>query len=1016
MLFFMVSPVFGQDVSFHLNQSFLSGKKILKLKRDFHDPYLWVLARNNEIYRINSLTMAIDDYSAKFSAFHDFRFIDIAGVSAERVFLATDNTLVLDYNAGTITKFDETTGLTDKVAGIGISNFSGGPVRVNDVVIGTSKGLANYHMDTGEFIYNNIYAGSVNVKIFESTYRKQMFQDNYGSDENPAYFPTVICSYTTPYSVALYRYVDSGSEINTGFYTFPYVFSEGGDFLLNMFWGNDNGLYQQAQINSVFNHYLDGIPVNKITDIYGFLNFGNPNQTGNSLIRENLLIGTKKGFYYSSSVYGQYTDGANILHLFHYDTLGDLQVNDICVNATASDVLTIRSGCENGVWLGTDDGVYLLKPDFAAFLDPNASVKALAFDLPGDEDLSETQLCKDGTLTLSVNPFYSENNSIQWLKNGVEIPDQIGQKLIVNDAGDYSAILYNSCENVHIPTNHLKVMLIDAPLVSFNYPDVLKLCDKQQTVLNTAYNATYQYRWYKNDVLLNGQISNNLTVSSSGKYKVEVSACTNSWVGSKNVTVYLSLPVPVITAVKPTYCTSDVATLTSGLMQDPAYTIKWFRNGIPLPEYQNLASIRTAIAGSYTAELYSSGGDCTSVSQAQVIQFAQAPSFTFDYDDQIDKCTGESVLLDTHGNSGNQYRWYKNGTLLENHSTALQVFSSGKYKVEVSNCPENWIGSKEVTIIFRTIPVPAITSDKPTYCAGDVAKLSVSAAEQTAGFAIHWYRNQILLTDYNGQTEIHNTVPGFYTVEINNNLGCSQLSAPVGLDFNSNPTITIVQNIQHSLCDGETIKLHSDHTAGEVSWSTGENGDDINIRSSGVYKAKVTNNSGCSAETSINIQFNPKPFLLLPDATICEFTGETILITAPSDFSSYVWNGQASGNTYPVKKAGALTLTVTDQNGCTATQTIMINTKCADIHIPNTFTPNGDGFNDNWVIGGLERDASTIIRVFNRYGKAVYERKGNPEPWDGTYNSKKLPSGVYYYVISSGNGFQLLSGSLTIIY
>jgi hypothetical protein len=62
-----------QDVSFHLNAHFFAGKKILKIKRDFYDPYLWVLAQNNEVYRVNTLTQVIDNYTTTFSAYSNLQ-------------------------------------------------------------------------------------------------------------------------------------------------------------------------------------------------------------------------------------------------------------------------------------------------------------------------------------------------------------------------------------------------------------------------------------------------------------------------------------------------------------------------------------------------------------------------------------------------------------------------------------------------------------------------------------------------------------------------------------------------------------------------------------------------------------------------------------------------------------------------------------------------------------------------------------------------------------------------------
>lgn len=82
----------------------------------------------------------------------------------------------------------------------------------------------------------------------------------------------------------------------------------------------------------------------------------------------------------------------------------------------------------------------------------------------------------------------------------------------------------------------------------------------------------------------------------------------------------------------------------------------------------------------------------------------------------------------------------------------------------------------------------------------------------------------------------------------------------------------------------------------------------------------------------------------------------------------------------------------------------------------NTFSPNGDGINDQWLIRGLESDKTVLIEIYNRYGKLVYHRKGYIMPWDGQYLGEKLPQGAYYYKVSAMSGEQVLSGSVSIIY
>jgi gliding motility-associated-like protein len=66
---------------------------------------------------------------------------------------------------------------------------------------------------------------------------------------------------------------------------------------------------------------------------------------------------------------------------------------------------------------------------------------------------------------------------------------------------------------------------------------------------------------------------------------------------------------------------------------------------------------------------------------------------------------------------------------------------------------------------------------------------------------------------------------------------------------------------------------------------------------------------------------------------------------------------------------------------------------------PNTFTPNGDGKNDTWVIPGIVDYPGAEVNIHDRWGQRVYSSTGYREPWDGTNNGKVLTDGTYYYHI-----------------
>jgi gliding motility-associated-like protein len=95
------------------------------------------------------------------------------------------------------------------------------------------------------------------------------------------------------------------------------------------------------------------------------------------------------------------------------------------------------------------------------------------------------------------------------------------------------------------------------------------------------------------------------------------------------------------------------------------------------------------------------------------------------------------------------------------------------------------------------------------------------------------------------------------------------------------------------------------------------------------------------------------------------------------------------------------------------------------IYIPNTFTPNGDGKNDAFRIRGEGITQVNYFRIYDRWGKLVYEANDVPDPnnaaWNGCLRndqSKPENSGVYVYVfeIQCVTGQTLTGkGNLTLI-
>jgi gliding motility-associated-like protein len=77
--------------------------------------------------------------------------------------------------------------------------------------------------------------------------------------------------------------------------------------------------------------------------------------------------------------------------------------------------------------------------------------------------------------------------------------------------------------------------------------------------------------------------------------------------------------------------------------------------------------------------------------------------------------------------------------------------------------------------------------------------------------------------------------------------------------------------------------------------------------------------------------------------------------------------------------------------------TITVN----DLHTPNAFSPNNNGFNDRFVIGGLENSRLNELTVFNRQGNVVYNSVNYANDWDGrNRNGDPLPEDTYFYILT----------------
>ncbi|WP_295802117.1 gliding motility-associated C-terminal domain-containing protein [Mucilaginibacter sp.] len=165
---------------------------------------------------------------------------------------------------------------------------------------------------------------------------------------------------------------------------------------------------------------------------------------------------------------------------------------------------------------------------------------------------------------------------------------------------------------------------------------------------------------------------------------------------------------------------------------------------------------------------------------------------------------------------------------------------------------------------------------------------------------------------------------------------------------------------------------------------------------------------------------------LVSDVQLCS-SGSALLSVnnASADITYRLYETGNSAHQIDEQKGGKFNINVTANRSYFVTQLtgtcespraeVKITVGLSTLDIANAFTPNGDGVNDYWKISNIESYPGALVQVFSRYGQKVFESKGYTKPFDGTMNGKKLPPGVYYYVINLNTNCNVLSGSLTLI-
>ena len=562
------------------------------------------------------------------------------------------------------------------------------------------------------------------------------------------------------------------------------------------------------------------------------------------------------------------------------------------------------------------------------------------------------------------------------------------------------------------------VTVIANPVVSITNGTNVSICSGQSVTLNATGATTYSWSTGTNGA--------STTVFPLTNTMYTVIGTANGCTASTSTTVQVNSN-PTL-SVNPTATDADCGgsngALTGAIVSGtPSFTYSWTNgSGTQVGTSLNLSGVP---AGVYTLTI-TDGNLCSGTFGPFSIINPGAPVAPGLIVSDPSPCLNSSVTFSASSEPGATLTWSgPNGFSSSDEEFTLDpitVSNAGTYCVyaTLAGC-SGPAACQTISVLALPIVVLGINDADSLICLGSSFELNASGGtsyEWTAPNGENTTGSSVVVTSAN------NNNTGIYQVEVTDANGCiSSGSLEVGLA--QLPDLGLSSGaVNNTYCANSIIQLTASGATSYV-WNTpiggSSNGQTLTITNAdasdeGWYIVTGMDENGCSNEDSILVRVITNFYAVAStgDSVICP--GDPINLMA-SNGSSFLWTGPlsfSSTSQNPIitnaqlNNTGWYTVYVTDENGCQAQDSVYILvTNSGDCFlIPTLITPDGDPFNQTWVINGIENYLNAEVEIYNRWGNMVYFASPYNNNWDGMVNrgttidsTGKVPVGTYFYII-----------------
>ncbi|MBK6901266.1 MAG: gliding motility-associated C-terminal domain-containing protein [Saprospirales bacterium] len=634
----------------------------------------------------------------------------------------------------------------------------------------------------------------------------------------------------------------------------------------------------------------------------------------------------------------------------------------------------------------------------------------------------------------------------EWLLGGLVVGG--GISLIVDDPGIYTLIVTNTQNGCEASASVAVQADFVPPFASAGFDVLLNCYNPTGTLLGTgsSIGPEYAYEWLLGGVVVGGGLS--LPVSNVGDYTLTVTNTQNGCEASDQVSVAEDFQTPVAMAGTDLTidCIQPSVTLNgNGSSSGPEISYEWSLGGLVVGAG---ISLNVDDPGNYTLTVLNTDNGCSATDEALVGINQNFPQALLSAGGILTCVETEVTLLATGTSTGAVYSYDWNtltgGTIdLGPGPLDASVTALGTYQLIVLNT-QNGCADTAVVQVLQDIEAPVAD-------AGPAAQLNCfltsfalnGGGSQPAGqLSFAWTTADGALGGNPNSANPTAQTAGTYNLLVTNlQNGCTD-SDQVTI------TATVLENLEVSFttpgCNGDPAQISIDNVEGgslpyQYSVDGGTTFSALTLftdLTAGGYLVVVQDADGCKLEETIFISAPPAVTVdVVPQVTLTlgqSFQLEAFTNIPPANIGSVIWTPaeglSCSDCLSPVAaplQSTTYTVTVSDLTGCSAQAVVEVLIEKPTIFVPNTFSPNFDGINDEFLIYSAPGALREIrqMRIFDRWGGKMFEAFSiQPNDihagWNGTSRGKIVDVGVFAWmaeVVWADGSVEWIKGDVTVV-